>query len=102
MTGGKKLSTLSGISLQASAATNVSSFYYDRELAGQFWIAADLANGVSLEELENAIDETLTEFIKKGPNSKNLKNTKTTIRSSFIKGLQRIEVLAGNQIFLHT
>ena len=54
-------------------ATNVSSFYYDRELAGQFWIAADLANGVSLEELENAIDETLAKFIKKGPNSKNLK-----------------------------
>ena len=100
LTGGKNSALFQELVYKRQLATNVSSFYYDRELAGQFWIAADLANGVSLKELENAIDETLAKFIKKGPNSKNLKNTKPSIRASFIKGLQRIGGFGGKSDLL--
>jgi len=100
LTGGKNSELYQELVYKRQLATSVTSFYYDRELAGQFWIAADLANGVSMQELENAIDETLVKFIKKGPNSKNLKNTKTSIRASFIKGLQRIGGFGGKSDLL--
>ena len=100
LTGGKNSELYQELVYKRQLATSVTSFYYDRELAGQFWIAADLANGVSMQELENAIDETLAKFIKKGPNSKNLKNTKTSIRASFIKGLQRIGGFGGKSDLL--
>ena len=100
LTGGKNSALYQELVYKRQLATSVTSFYYDRELAGQFWIAADLANGVSLNELENALDEALSSFIKKGPNSKNLKNTKTSIRASFIKGLQRIGGFGGKSDYL--
>ena len=100
LTGGKNSALYQELVYKRQLATSVSAFYYDRELAGQFWIAADLAKGVSLQEMEDALDETLANFIKKGPSSKNLKNTKTTIRASFIKGLQRIGGFGGKSDLL--
>ena len=100
LTGGKNSELYQELVYKRQLATSVTSFYYDRELAGQFWVVADLANGVSLDELEKALDETLASFIKKGPNSKNLKNTKTSIRASFIKGLQRIGGFGGKSDIL--
>ena len=100
LTGGKNSSLYQELVYKRRLATSVSAFYYDRELAGQFWIAVDLANGQSLEELEAALDETLSEFIKRGPNAKRLKNTKTSIRASWIKGLQRIGGFGGKSDLL--
>ena len=100
LTGGKNSSLYQELVYKRRLATSVSAFYYDRELAGQFWIAVDLANGQSLEELEAALDDTLSEFIKRGPNAKRLKNTKTSIRASSIKGLQRIGGFGGKSDLL--
>ena len=100
LTGGKNSSLYQELVYKKRLATSVSAFYYDRELAGQFWIAVDLANGQSLEELEAALDDTLSEFIKRGPNAKRLKNTKTSIRASSIKGLQRIGGFGGKSDLL--
>jgi len=100
LTGGKNSSLYQELVYKRQLATSVSAFYYDRELAGQFWIAVDLANGQSLEELEAALDDTLSEFIKRGPNAKRLKNTKTSIRASWIKGLQRIGGFGGKSDLL--
>ena len=100
LTGGKNSALYQELVYKRRLATSVSAFYYDRELAGQFWIAVDLANGQSLEELEAALDETLSEFIKRGPNAKRLKNTKTSIRASWIKGLQRIGGFGGKSDLL--
>ncbi len=100
LTGGKNSSLYQELVYKRQLATSVSAFYYDRELAGQFWIAVDLANGQSLAELEAALDDTLSEFIKRGPNAKRLKNTKTSIRASWIKGLQRIGGFGGKSDLL--
>lgn len=100
LTGGKNSSLYQELIYKRRLATSVSAFYYDRELAGQFWIAVDLANGQSLAELEAALDDTLSEFIKRGPNAKRLKNTKTSIRASWIKGLQRIGGFGGKSDLL--
>ena len=95
LTGGKNSALYQELVYKRQLATSVSAFYYDREIAGQFWIAADLANGRSLDDLEDAMDSALSEFIKRGPSAKRLKNTKTSIRASSIKGLQRVGGFGG-------
>lgn len=100
LTDGKNSALYQELVYKRQLATSVSAFYYDREIAGQFWIAADLANGRSLDDLEDAMDNALIEFIKKGPSAKRLKNTKTSIRASSIKGLQRVGGFGGKSDLL--
>ena len=92
---------------QEQLATSVEAFYYGREIAGQFWIYADLAKGRSLEELERGINQVVQNFIKRGPNSKRLANTKTSLQAAWIKGLQRVggfggksDILANGEVYL--
>ncbi|MBT5216005.1 MAG: insulinase family protein, partial [Gammaproteobacteria bacterium] len=100
LAGGKNSSLYQSLVYEKQIATSVSAFYYDREIAGQFWVAADLSNGQSIVELENAIDETIHEFIKKGPSKKRLDNTITSLRASWIKGLQRVGGFGGKSDIL--
>ena len=100
LTGGKNSALYQELVYKRQLATSVSAFYYDREIAGQFWIAVDLANGRSLDDLEDAMDTALNDFIKKGPSAKRLKNTKTSIRASSIKGLQRVGGFGGKSDLL--
>ena len=100
LTGGKNSALYQELVYKRQLATSVSAFYYDREIAGQFWIAVDLANGRSLGDLEDAMDKALSDFIKKGPSAKRLKNTKTSIRASSIKGLQRVGGFGGKSDLL--
>ena len=100
LTGGKNSALYQELVYKRQLATSVSAFYYDREIAGQFWIAVDLANGRSLDDLEDAMDTALIDFIKKGPSAKRLKNTKTSIRASSIKGLQRVGGFGGKSDLL--
>ena len=100
LTGGKNSALYQELVYKRQLATSVSAFYYDREIAGQFWIALDLANGRSLHDLEDAMDKALSDFIKKGPSAKRLKNTKTSIRASSIKGLQRVGGFGGKSDLL--
>ena len=100
LAGGKNSSLYQSLVYEKQLATNVSAFYYDREIAGQFWIAADLSNGQSLEELEKGIDTALREFIKRGPTKKRLDNTITSLRASWIKGLQRVGGFGGKSDIL--
>ena len=64
LTGGKNSALYQELVYKRQLATSVSAFYYDREIAGQFWIAVDLANGRSLDDLEDAMDTALSDFIK--------------------------------------
>jgi len=100
LTGGKNSALYQELVYKRQLATSVSAFYYDREIAGQFWIAVDLANGRSLDDLEDAMNKALSDFIKKGPSAKRLKNTKTSIRASSIKGLQRVGGFGGKSDLL--
>ena len=92
---------------QEQLATSGEAFYYGREIAGQFWIYADLAKGRSLEELEHGINQVVQDFIKRGPNSKRLQNAKTSLQAAWIKGLQRVggfggksDILANGEVYL--
>jgi zinc protease len=51
-------------------ATDVSAFYYDREIAGMFFLIVDVVAGEDPASVEKAMDEVMDSFIKKGPNRK--------------------------------
>ena len=83
-------------------ATGVSAFYYGREIAGLFIISATVAPGQDVNEVENVIDTTLQKYLKTGPNSKLLKNTKTSTIAGLTNGLQRIGGFGGKSDILAT
>ena len=83
-------------------ATGVSAFYYGREIAGLFIISATVAPGQDVNEVENVIDATLQKYLKTGPNSKLLKNTKTSTIAGLTNGLQRIGGFGGKSDILAT
>ena len=83
-------------------ATGVSAFYYGREIAGLFIISATVAPKQDVKEVESVIDATLEKYLKTGPNSKLLKNTKTSTIAGLTNGLQRIGGFGGKSDILAT
>ena len=83
-------------------ATGVSAFYYGREIAGLFIISATVAPEQDVKEVESVIDATLEKYLKTGPNSKLLKNTKTSTIAGLTNGLQRIGGFGGKSDILAT
>jgi len=65
------------------------------EIAGLFVITADVKKDVPQARVEAAIDEELRRFIDKGPTVEELERARTSIRSGFIKGLERIGGFGG-------
>lgn len=87
-------------------ASTVSSYVDLREIAGQFYIVATAQQGISLEEVERAIDEELEAFLRRGPDRKELERVKTQYRSRFVRGIERIggfggksDILAKNEVY---
>ena len=83
-------------------ASGVSAFYYGREIAGLFVIVATVASGQDPDEVEKVIDDTLEKYLQRGPDTKLLKNIKTSSISSLTNGLQRIGGFVGKSDILAT
>ena len=65
------------------------------EIAGLFAITADVKSGVDERKVEAAIEEELRRFMTKGPTKAELDRARMAVRSSFIKGLERIGGFGG-------
>ena len=102
LVGGKNSPLYKELVYEKQVATSVSSFYYDREIAGMFFVIVDVASGEDPLEVENAMDDVLEIFIKKGPNPKLLKAEKTKTLAGFIRGIQRIGGFGGKSDLLAT
>ena len=102
LVGGKNSPLYKELVYEKQVATSVSSFYYDREIAGMFFVIVDVASGEDPLEVENSMDDVLEIFIKKGPNPKLLKAEKTKILAGFIRGIQRIGGFGGKSDLLAT
>ena len=102
LVGGKNSPLYKELVYEQQIATSVSSFYYDREIAGMFFIVADVVAGVDPATVETAMDEVMAEFTKRGPNPKLLKAEKTKILAGFIRGIQRIGGFGGKSDLLAT
>ncbi len=91
---------------QDQIATDVSAYVYDREIAGQFTIEATAKPGEDLKAVEQAIDEELALFLRKGASEKELERVKTQAISGFVRGIERIggfggksDILARNEVY---
>jgi len=102
LVGGKNSPLYKELVYEKQIATSVSSFYYDREIAGMFFIVADVVAGVDPADVESAMDDVMATFIKRGPNPKLLKAEKTKILAGFIRGIQRIGGFGGKSDLLAT
>ena len=102
LVGGKNSPLYKELVYEKQIATSVSSFYYDREIAGMFFVIVDVASGEDPLEVENAMDDVLEIFIKKGPNLKLLQAEKTKTLAGFIRGIQRIGGFGGKSDLLAT
>ena len=84
-------------------ASDISAFSFNSEIGGLFGIVATALDPKKLDYINQAIDEEMAEFLKKGPTKSELKRVKTSARASFIRGLERIngkaDLLAKNQVF---
>jgi len=102
LVGGKNSPLYKELVYEKQIATNVSAFYYDREIAGMFFLVVDVVAGEDPAVVEEAMDEVMESFIKKGPNAKLLKVEKTKALAGFIRGIQRIGGFGGKSDLLAT
>jgi zinc protease len=86
-------------------STSVFCFNGPSEIAGNLFIGARVKQGHTLEEVETAINEVLTEFLATGPTEDEMKRVKAAYFAGFIKGLERIggfggksDLLASNEV----
>ncbi|MGL6160357.1 M16 family metallopeptidase [Microbulbifer sp.] len=70
-------------------ATNVSSFYYGRQLAGQLIVVVDVKPGQPLEKVEELLNEELRVFAQKGVNVEELRRIKQSEFAELVKGLEK-------------
>ena len=84
-------------------ASDISAFSFNSEIGGLFGIVATALEPEKLDYINQAIDEEMAAFLKKGPTKAELKRVKTGARARFIRGLERVNgkanLLAKNQVF---
>ena len=102
LTSGKTSRLYKRLVYDEQIATRVSSYLWDNEIGGQFFIDADVKPGVELSKVEKAIDEELAKILKSGPTEKELKKVKTQYLAGFIRGIERIGGFGGKSDILAT
>jgi zinc protease len=87
-------------------ASSAYAYVYLREIAGNFYIVANVKPGESVEKVEQTLVEVLDEFLKNGPTQAELDRVKSSYFANFLKGVERIggfggksDILASNQIY---
>jgi len=102
LVGGKNSPLYKELVYDKQIATDVSAFYYDREIAGMFFLIVDVVAGEDPASVEKVMDDVMNSFIKKGPNRKLLQAEKTKALAGFIRGIQRIGGFGGKSDLLAT
>jgi zinc protease len=83
-------------------ATSISASVYGREIAGQFWIQADVAPNVDPLQLEKRIRAVLEQFERNGPSPETLARAKMTYRANFLRQLEKLGGFGGKADVLAT
>ncbi|MCM3872641.1 MAG: insulinase family protein, partial [Pyrinomonadaceae bacterium] len=80
---------------EKQVASDVTSFQWSRQLAGNFIIWATARPGASLTEVERLVTEEIARLAKDGPTAAELNRAKTKWEFGFITGLERIGGFGG-------
>ena len=73
----------------------VEAFVWPFELAGTFYIQADVKEGVDPAKVEAVIDEELKKLLAEGPTDTELKQAQTVFKAGFVRGVERIGGFGG-------
>ncbi|MAR94765.1 MAG: peptidase M16 [Gammaproteobacteria bacterium] len=95
LSGGKNSPLYKELVYNQQIATSAYSYYYGREIAGQFIISIQVAKDQDPEFVENEAMKVINKFLKTGPDKKLLANEKTETYADAIFGLQRIGGFGG-------
>lgn len=94
--GGSKSSRLNKrLVFQDKLVDDVSAYVQPFELAGTFYIEADVKEGVDPAKVEAIIDEELKKLLAEGPTEVELKQAQTVFKASFVRGVERIGGFGG-------
>ena len=96
LAGSKNSRLYKSLVFEKEIAQDVSAFQFSGKYGGHFTIIATAKPGKSLDDLKSEIFNIITEIKKKGVSSKELKRSKTGIKSSFVFSLQNLESLADH------
>jgi zinc protease len=96
MAGSKNSRLYKSLVFEKEIAQDVSAFQFSGKYGGHFTIIATAKPGKSLDDLKSEIFEIINEMRKKRVSAKELKRSKTGIKSSFIFSLQNLESLADH------
>jgi zinc protease len=100
LTSGKSSRLYKRLVYDDQIATNVNAFLDQREIGSQFAIVATAKPGQNIEDLESAIDQELTRFLREGPTDEELERARTQFLASFVRGLERIGGFGGKSDIL--
>jgi len=81
-------------------ATNVSVYVEEHNLASIFKINVTVKPDGDTAEVDAAIDEVMTKFIKDGPTAKELEDNKTRFNAQYIRGVEQIGGFTGKAAVL--
>ena len=106
LTNGKTSRLYKRLVYDEQLASNVFAYTQDNEIGGQFNIFSDAKPGVSLNKINNVINEELKKLLANGVTPAELERAKTRAFTGFIKGAERIggfggksDILIQNEVF---
>jgi zinc protease len=92
--------------VEKELATNVFTFVFDRELAGNLIVGATVKPGVDPAVVEKEIDAVIRKLIDEGPTAQEVERSKNRDIADFIRGMERLggfggrsDILAESQTF---
>lgn len=100
LTSGKTSRLYKRMVYDEQTASNVFFYTDDKEIGGQFVIAADAKPGVELTKLNAVINEEIQKVISLGVTAIELERAKTRYFSGFVKGMERIGGFGGKSDIL--
>jgi zinc protease len=81
-------------------ATQVSAYVQEHELAGMLQIEVTAADGVSLADLEKALDAEIAALLDKGPTAAEIAQARTATVANFVRGSEKVGGFGGKMTIL--
>ena len=100
LTSGKTSRLYNRLVYKDQIATSVSSYQFAGDIGGFYYIEATVQPNGDPELVKEAIEEELNRYLKDGPSKAELKRAKTKLKSSFIRGLEKVGGFGGKSDIL--
>ena len=106
LTSGKTSRLYNRLVYKDQIATDVDSYQFSGDIGGFYYIEASVQPNGDHELVKKAINEELERFLKDGPSKSEMRRAKMKLRSSFLRGLEKVggfggksDILAQNAVY---